>query len=313
MAPTRLLGLLSLLQGGRRWPASELAERLEISPRTLRRDLDRLRDAGYAVESLTGPDGGYRLVPGYDLPPLLFDDDQVLAIAVALRTMPDSIAGLADSADRALAGIRQVLPARLRVRLDLLEVSATRSGREPVKPDELIAIAQAIRRREVLRFDYPGRDGTVVRRVEPHHVVARGGRWYLIGWDADRADWRTFRVDRLRTRTPTGPRFEPRQLPADGPAEFLSERIGGGPLLCRGTAVLHLPAEQVLPWVGSDAVVESDGPDRCRVTASSWTWGGLAAWFGFFDVELDLVAPDELIEAGRRLADRLDRPRPGAG
>lgn len=313
MTSTRLLALISLLQGGRRWPAAELAERLEVSPRTLRRDLDRLRDAGYAIDALTGPDGGYRLVPGHDLPPLLFDDDQVLAIAVALRTLPESIAGLTEAADRALISIRQVLPTRLKARIDLLEVSGARGGPAPAEPGELVAIAEAIRRREVLRFDYPGADGTVVRRAEPHHLVARGGRWYLIGWDHDRDDWRTYRVDRIRTRTPTGPRFERRSLPAGSPADYLAERIGGGPLLCRGTAVVQLPAEQVMPWVGPEASVEPDGPDRCRVTANSWTWGGLAAWFAFFDVDLELIEPAELITAGHQLADRLTRSRPAAG
>ncbi|WP_152361658.1 helix-turn-helix transcriptional regulator [Microlunatus speluncae] len=313
MPSTRLLTLLSLLQPGRLWPAAELADRLGVSPRTLRRDLDRLREAGYAIRSSTGPDGGYRLTSGRDVPPLLFDDDQVLAVALALRTVPGSVAGLADAADRALTSIRQVLPDRLRPRLDLLQVSQAQPATAPVDPAELLAVAQAIRRREALRFDYPVEaDRPAVRRVEPHHLVARGGRWYLIGWDSERDDWRTFRLDRLRTRTPTGPRFTPRSLPAADPAAYLAGRIGGGPLLCRGTAVLRLPAEQVAPWAGPEAVVEPAGPDRCRVTASSWTWVGLAAWFAFFDVELELSEPEELIRAGAQLAERLTRAAPEA-
>lgn len=308
MPSTRLLTLLSLLQPGRLWPAQELADRIGVSPRTLRRDLDRLRDAGYAITSTTGPDGGYRLASGRDVPPLLFDDDQVLAVALALRTVPASVAGLADAADRALTSIRQVLPDRLRPRLDLLQVTQAQPGLAPVDPAELLAVAQAIRRREALRFDYPvDADQPLVRRVEPHHLVARGGRWYLIGWDTERDDWRTFRLDRLRSRTPTGPRFTPRPLPAASPAEYLVGRIGGGPMLCRGSAVLQLAAEEAAPWVGPEAVVETVGPDRCRVTASSWTWIGLAAWFAFFDVDLELSEPDELVRAGAQLADRLAR------
>lgn len=308
MPSTRLLKLLSLLQSGRRWHAQELAGRLEISLRTLRRDIERLREAGYSIDSLTGPDGGYRLASGRDVPPLLFDDDQVLAVAVALRTVPASVTGIADAAERALASIRQVLPARLRPQLDLLELSRVQPVVAEIDQVELLAIAQAIRRRELLRFDYPADDDQPVqRRVEPHHLVARAGRWYLIGWDAERDDWRTFRVDRLRTRTPTGPRFVPRVLPAESPADYLTGRIGSGPPLCRGTAILNLPAALVAPWVDPDTVVEPCGPDRSRVTSSRWTWGGLAAWFAYFDVDLELIQPEELVSAGNKLADRLSR------
>ncbi|WP_327009643.1 WYL domain-containing protein [Dactylosporangium sp. NBC_01737] len=313
----RLLALLSLLQARRDWPGQTLADRLEVSPRTVRRDVDRLRDLGYPVQATRGPDGGYRLDAGSELPPLLFDDDQAVAVAVALQTATMSVEGVEEAALRALATVRQVMPARLRQRVDALQVTrVAKAGWQPSRVDTgvLLAMGQAVRSREVLRFDYAGVREIAAgltgdrRRVEPHHVVTWGGRWYLIGFDLDRVDWRTYRVDRMTLRTPNGPRFTPRPLPAADVAAFVAERFEGhDPLPCRGEAILHAPAAAITEWTRGQALVEVVGPDRCRVSAGSWSWTGLAAWFGMFDVEVELIGPPQLREATAALAGRMAR------
>src|SRR6187402_1435549 len=173
---SRLLRLLSLLQARRDWPGSLLAERLEISPRTVRRDIDRLRELGYRIEATMGPDGGYRLDAGSELPPLLFDDDQIVALAIALNAATVTGAGIEEAALRALTTVRQVMPSRLRHRLDALQFTAIPSGSGGADPDVLVAISAAARAHEVLRFDY-AKSGP--RRVEPHHLVVAHGHWYL--------------------------------------------------------------------------------------------------------------------------------------
>src|SRR5881227_2774711 len=215
---SRLLELLSLLQGRRDWPGGELAERLEVSGRTVRRDVERLRGLGYPVESLTGPAGGYRLRAGAAMPPLLLDDDEAIAIAVGLRTAARaSVTGIEETAVRALVKLEQVLPAHLRRRVAALG-SATFTlpvGGPTVEPQHLTVIAAACRDSECLRFGYRRRDGTDSQReVEPHSLVNLGRRWYLAAWDRERQDWRTFRVDRLARPASTGVRFSPRTLPA---------------------------------------------------------------------------------------------------
>lgn len=330
---SRLLSLLSLLQTTREWPGPVLAERLGISHRTVRRDVDRLREMGYSIQATMGPDGGYRLDAGSELPPLLFDDDQVVAITVALQTAVLSGAGVEEAAARALSTVRQVTPPRLRHRLDALRVAAvppgtgTGSGAPPsVAPDELVALSAAVRAREVLRFDYAGgrppADGsgtgaepnaaTVVeprppRRVEPHHLVSSQGRWYLVAWDLDADDWRTFRADRITLRSPGGARFGPREVPGGDVVAFVQARFKGsdraGTWPCTGQVVLHLPASEVLPYAG-DGVVEDLGPDRCRLESGSWSWVSLAASLCRFDAELDAVGPPELADAFALIAAR---------
>lgn len=326
----RLLALLSLLQARRDWPGALLADRLGVSPRTVRRDVDRLRELGYPVSAVKGPDGGYRLAPGADLPPLLFDDEQAVAVAVALQTA--DVPGTEEAALRALATIRQVMPARLRARLDALYVTHVRRGREQpaVDPDVLVALGTAVRAREVLRFDYDGGSSPLVgagdaafrppRRVEPHHVVASEGRWYLVGFDLDRADWRTFRADRITLRSGAGPRFVPRQVPGGDVATFVAERFGptGAALATdavRGEAVLHARAEVMSRWVGPGGTCEPlpavDGEPRCRVVMGSWSWVGLAGRLGMFDVPFDVVGPPELVEAVATLGGRCAASAPG--
>jgi predicted DNA-binding transcriptional regulator YafY len=316
----RLLALLSLLQARRDWPGALLAERLEVSPRTVRRDVDRLRELGYPIATTKGPDGGYRLGAGTQLPPLLFDDEQAVALAVALQIAAVTTqAGIEEAAARALNTVRQVMPARLRHRIDTLQVTAVeRAAAPPLDSGVLMAISGAVHAREVLRFDYatnataapPAANdpaATPLRRVEPHHLVTWGGRWYLVAWDLDRDDWCTFRADRITPRTPTGPRFTPRELPGGNVATFVASRFSGsdgsGGWPCRGEVILDLPAAKVSPFI-HDGVVEELGPDRCRLILGSWSWPALATTIGRFDADIEVIRPTELKDAFAHLAHR---------
>jgi len=313
----RLLTLLSLLQTRRDWPGSLLAQRLDISRRTVRRDVDRLRGMGYNIQASMGPDGGYRLDAGDELPPLLFDDDQVVALAIALQGATMSGAGIEEASIRALTTVRQVLPSRLRHRLDALQVTAIPSrpgdgAPTSVSPEVLLSLSSAIRARAVLRFDYasradPGTDSArPARRVEPHHLVTSQGRWYLLAWDLEREDWRLFSADRIAPRTPTGPRFTPREVPGGDVHEFASARFKGSDVNawpCRGTVILGLPACDVLPFAGDGTVLEL-GPQRCSLEAGSWSWDALAASFGRFETTMEVVGPPELAAAFGVLAHR---------
>ncbi|MGP3534255.1 helix-turn-helix transcriptional regulator [Microbacterium sp. RD1] len=313
---SRLLEVLSLLQARPEWPGSTLARRLDISPRTVRRDIERLRDMGYRISARRGPDGGYRLEAGSELPPLHFDDEQVLALAVALRTATNAGAGVEEAALRALTTVRQVMPQRLRHRLDAIEFTSLAAPAASVapSPEVLVTVSAAVRARHVLRFDYgdPESDRPP-RRTEPHGLVAAAGRWYLVAWDLDRDDWRIYRVDRLSPRTPTGPRFSPRDVPGGDLRTFVAGRFrgaeAGGDWPCVGSVVLRLPARDVLPFVG-DGVVAELGPRRCRVTAGSWSWIALAAWFARFDAPFQVESPPELSDAVRDLATRLAASAP---
>ncbi|WP_040742881.1 helix-turn-helix transcriptional regulator [Nocardia tenerifensis] len=299
----RLLALLSLLQARRNWPGTQLAERLAVSPRTVRRDIDRLRELGYPIVTTKGPDGGYRLGAGMQLPPLHFDDEQAVALAVALQ-LATATAGIEEAAARALHTVRQVMPARLRHRIDTLQVTAVEEvSAPPLDRGVLLALSAATHAREVLRFDYATAAGDDrPRRAEPHHLVTRGGRWYLVAWDLDRDDWRTFRADRITPRTPTGPRFAPRALPGGDVATFVADRFSGG-RPCRGEVILHLPAAEVSPFAG-DGIVEELGPNRCRLIVDSWSWIGLATAVGAFDTDMEVVGPAELADAFAQLARR---------
>lgn len=321
---SRMLSLLSLLQTRRDWPGPVLAERLEVSARTVRRDVDRLRELGYRIQAVKGPDGGYRLEAGEELPPLLFDDDQVVALSVALQAATLSAAGIEEPALRALTTVRQVMPARLRPRLDALRFTAVPETGAPVAPDTLVQISAAIRACEEVRFDYtrvgettvptPAPDVAAVsagpRRVQPHHLVATRGRWYLIGWDAEREDWRVYRVDRMSLRSHRGGRFSPRELPGGDPHAFLRARfrgaVDGDAWPCRGRVVLHAPASRVIPFI-DDGVVEPLDAESCQVELGAWSWGSLAALLLRFEVAIDVVEPAELgvafAEIARRASD----------
>lgn len=331
---SRLLRLLTLLQTHRDWPGHVLADRLDITHRTVRRDVERLREMGYSIRALKGPAGGYRLDAGAELPPLLFDDDQVIALTVALQAASLTGAGIEEAAVRALTTVRQVMPPRLRHRVDALAFTSVPSlsgGTAQASPDVLVALSAAVRAHEVLRFDYarelpatvagartpPAADPrhvTPPRRVEPHGLVTARGRWYLLGWDLDASDWRTFRADRITPRTPTGPRFAPREIPGGSATSLVAARFKGSTDAdrwpCVGTVILDLPAHAVLPFAGH-GTVEDLGPARCRLTSGSWSWVALAASLGHFDTAVEVVEPAELVDAFGALAARYSATATG--
>jgi predicted DNA-binding transcriptional regulator YafY len=308
----RLLQLLSLLQERREWAGPELAERLQTSSRTIRRDVGRLRDLGYPVESARGPAGGYRLRAGSELPPLLLDDDEAIAIAVGLGTAARaSVSGIEESAVRALVKLEQVLPGHLRRRVRALgQAMVARSPEGPtVDPEHLSLIAAACRDRECLRFAYRRRDGTDSRRVvEPHALAHLGRRWYLVAWDRGRADWRTFRVDRLARPAPAGARFLSRPLPARDAAAFVEQSIAGAPHRFEARVTLHAPAEQVAPRLPAHSVkLEPLDGERCLLLAGDDDVGWLAVRLAMLGVDFDVHEPPELREHLEVLAQRMRR------
>jgi predicted DNA-binding transcriptional regulator YafY len=310
---SRLLELLSMLQGRRDWPGDELASRLEVSGRTIRRDVERLRQLGYPVESLTGPAGGYRLQAGTAMPPLLLDDEEAIAIAVGLRTAARaSVTGIEETSVRALVKLEQVLPTHLRRRVSALG-SATitlPSGGPTVNPQHLTVIATACRDLECLRFGYRRRDEEESRReVEPHSVVNLGRRWYLVAWDRGREDWRTFRIDRLAKPASTGVRFVPRKLPAKDAAAYVEQSIIGGPNRYEARVTLHVGADEikrrVRAWWGG--TIKPLDEHSCEYRTGDDDLGWLALRIAMLGVDFEVHEPPELVEHLRELAARLER------
>ncbi|WP_039817287.1 helix-turn-helix transcriptional regulator [Nocardia otitidiscaviarum] len=305
----RLLRLLSLLQTPRDWTGSELAERLEVDVRTVRRDIDKLRTLGYPVDAVAGA-AGYRLGAGAKLPPLLLDDDEAIAVAVGLRTAAGgTIAGIEESSLRALAKLERVLPSRLRHRVAALEAATVTvpAGAARVDPDVLTTLAAVIRDHERLRFDYRTHQGTESRRtVEPHRLVHTGRHWYLLGWDVDRDDWRTYRVDRLTPRIPTGPRFTPRDAPEIDPAGFVSRGVSTAPYRYQARITLFAPAavatDRIAPTVG---VIEAVDADTCVLHTGSDSLDELAVYVGIFGFDCRIHEPPELVDHIRTLTARL--------
>jgi predicted DNA-binding transcriptional regulator YafY len=319
----RLLALLSLLQTPREWPGPLLADRLGVDQRTVRRDVERLRELGYTIRADRGSTGGYRLDAGAQLPPLLLDDEQVTAVAIALQGVPQLGTATDEAAARALETIRRVLPPRLRRRADAVRFETADRPRsaQGVSTEVLLTLAAAVRAREVLRIDYGEPDAETApappRRVEPHHLVAAGGRWYLVAWDLTREDWRTLRVDRLTPRTPSGPRFTPRALPGGDVTRFLAGRFKGSSdgesWPCQGSVELGLPAREVARFA-DDGIVEDLGGDRCRLQSGAWSWMALAAHLARFDAVLRDPQPADLAAAfavlARRAGDAASATRP---
>jgi predicted DNA-binding transcriptional regulator YafY len=309
---SRLLTLLSLLQARRDWPGGELAARLEVSSRTIRRDVERLRELGYPVESLTGPAGGYRLRAGTAMPPLLLDDDEAIAIAVGLRTAARaSVTGIEETSVRALVKLEQVLPAHVRRRVQALQ-SATQTlpaGGPTVDPQLLTVIATACRDSECLRFGYRGRDGAASRReVEPHSLVNLGRRWYLVAWDRARSDWRTFRVDRLKGPAATGVRFTQRALPAKDAADYIAQSMSAWKHRYEARVTLHAPADAIrgrVPahWGAVDAI--DDRTCEYRTGDDDLDW--LAVRIAMLGVDFEVHEPPELADSLMAMARRLDR------
>ena len=315
---SRLLTLLSLLQERRDWPGGELAERLDVSGRTIRRDVERLRGLGYPVESLTGPAGGYRLRAGTAMPPLLLDDDEAIAIAVGLRTAARaSVRGIEETSVRALVKLEQVLPSHLRRRVRALgaATSAIAPGGPEVDAQVLSVLAAACRDSERVRFAYRGRDGAGSRReVEPHSLVNVGRRWYLVAWDRGREGWRTFRVDRLSRPAAAGARFEPRELPAKDGAAYVSQSLSAAPNRYEARVTLHAPIDSIRRWVpGHWGSLEPLDDERCEFRTGDDDLDWLALRIMMFRVDFEVHEPEELREHVAMLAGRMGRaaaPRP---
>jgi predicted DNA-binding transcriptional regulator YafY len=293
----RLLRLLSLLQVRRGWSGGDLAHRLGVTSRTVRNDIERLRILGYEVHSSTGVTGGYRLGAGSAMPPLLLDDDEAVAVGLTLRAAAaGSVTGIEETSLRALIKLEQTLPARLRHRLNALrQATVTAAGGGPtVDADTLTTIAGACRDHMRLRFDYTPRTDTsaTLRRVEPHRLVYTGRRWYLLAWDLDRADWRTFRADRITPRLPTGPRFTPREPPDDAATHVVR---GTGSLAWPVPARirLHAPAEAVLlpPAAG---LISSLDDQTCLFETGAYSVSDLIGFLTSLDVDFDVLDPPEL-------------------
>ncbi|MFI9203005.1 helix-turn-helix transcriptional regulator [Streptomyces sp. NPDC053048] len=306
----RMLRLLSLLQTRREWSGADLAERLDVTVRTVRRDIDRLRELGYPVDSARGHAGGYRLTSGTDLPPLLLDDDEAVAIAVALRTAAGGLTGIEETALRALAKLEQVLPRRLRGQVTALQTSLagiTWEERRPRADPALLAVlAVACRDHEIITFDYTTRHGTATRRrVEPCHLVDSGGLWYLLAHDIDKNDWRLFRLDRTTGATPTGRRVPPRPVPGDDPAAFVAGRLSAAPTRYRAVATVHAPAERIRARTrGLATRLKPIDDHTCRVDASDDYLPRIAQTLAGLDADYTLDADPEVIDHLRHAAHR---------
>jgi predicted DNA-binding transcriptional regulator YafY len=312
----RTLRLLTLLQTHRFWPGAELAEQLEVSQRTVRRDVDRLRELGYPVDATPGAAGGYRLAAGAHMPPLLLDDDEAVAIALGLRAATRAgVEGIEDTSLRALAKLEQVLPDRLRRRVRSVHSNVAvlrwRGDDSAIDPEYLAVLTQACRDREEVRFDYRRRDGTESRRlVQPHQLVSAGRRWYLVAWDVRRDDWRTFRVDRLDAPQLAGRRFPPRELPAEDAAAFVAAALQSTPVAHQVDVVVRGDAGEIAAvarWLGAE--VEAVDLDVCRVRlrgdSIEWLAWMVALLAVHSEIEIGPEGQQELVEAVGLLAARL--------
>ena len=306
----RLLRLLSLLQARARWTGAELTERLEVTDRTLRRDMDRLRTLGYPVHATSGPAGGYQLGAGRSLPPLMLSDDEALAVALGLGSAAaTSVAGMADAASRALAKLDVVLPTRLRRRLLALRGAIVRlpDGGPEVGLAAVATLASACSEHRAASFDYAAHRGEPSRRdVEPNRLALLGGRWYLVAWDRGRGDWRTFRVDRITALALAGPCL-PREPPSEDIAAYVSRGVSTGAYELRASVVFAASAEAVRATVPpAYGVVTPLGPDRCRLEAGASYLDGFAVWLAIIGLPFTVESPPQLRARLRELAARLN-------
>lgn len=312
----RLLRLLSLLQLHRDWTGAQLAERLEITPRTIRRDIEKLRSLGYPVNAAPGVAGGYRLGAGTELPPLLLDDEEAVAVAVGLRTAAGgTIRGIEEASVRALTKLEQVLPPALRRRVSTVHsFTVPIPGLQPsVDSDALSTIAGACRDREQLRFGYGTFDGTASRRlVEPHRLVHHWGRWYLVAWDTTREDWRTFRVDRITSKLSTGKRFAHRPPPDPDLAAYVTRSMAATRERFRARVILHAPLDEMQEKVPAQyGVLEPRDDESCVLLAGAGWRGALAIYIATIGVEFTALEPPEFVEEVRTLAGRFGRATAG--
>ncbi|MFD4182500.1 helix-turn-helix transcriptional regulator [Rhodococcus sp. NPDC058514] len=313
----RLLELLSLLQLKRDWTSSELACRLDVSTRTVRADIGKLRSLGYPVDARPGVAGGYRLAAGTAMPPLLLDDDEAVAVAVGLRAVATQRLGVEETSLTALAKLEQVLPSRLRRRVEAVReaTSVVPGAQPPLDLSVLGAVAAAIRGHERLRFGYtkPG-GGEGARHTEPQRLVSWGPIWYLLAWDLDRDDWRIFRVDRMVPHAPTGARFQPRVIPEDKVVEYVVGRVSKAAWKYRARVLVHAPAATVAAKIPVPIPVDIEVVDEstCRVELGSDDPDRLALSLTQLDVDIEVIDGDELAVAFDRLATRFRRAAGGA-
>ncbi|MFJ3939513.1 helix-turn-helix transcriptional regulator [Streptomyces parvus] len=314
----RLLRLLSLLQTHRDWSGADLADRLGVTPRTVRRDVDKLRELGYPVNAARGTGGGYQLGAGAELPPLLLDDEEAVAVAVGLRTAAGhGIEGIGESSVRALAKLEQVLPNRLRRRVGALGAFTVPMlhGQDAsvVDPGLLTELAAACRDAERLRFAYRTHGGESSRRtVEPHRLVCTERRWYLVAWDLEREDWRTFRADRITPTPPHGPRFVPRPPPAEDLAAYVSQGVAVSAYASRAVILLRAPlaeaAQRISPSAG---VLEAVDADTCRLTTGAPDFTVLVIHVLMMGIDFEVIEPPELTDLMRDARERLTRALDG--
>jgi predicted DNA-binding transcriptional regulator YafY len=306
----RLLRLLSVLQTRRDWTGPQLAERLGVTTRTIRNDVERLRDLGYPVTAVPGVGGGYRLGAGAALPPLLLDDDEAVAVAIGLRTAAGgTVAGIEDSSVQALAKLERLLPSRLRHRVSALTAAmvALPGSGPSVDAETLTTIAAACRDHERLRFHYQTHDGEGSARVtEPHRLIHSGRRWYLLAWDVDRRDWRTFRVDRIELNLPIGPRFAPRQISEEEVADRLSHGLATAMWHYRARVTVHAPAAVIEGRLPAAISVEPVDEHRCVIEVGSDNAEMLALNLGLLDADfrIDADSAPELAASLRVLSAR---------
>ncbi|MCZ7461198.1 helix-turn-helix transcriptional regulator [Streptomyces sp. WMMC940] len=315
----RLLRLLSLLQAHREWSGAELADRLGVTARTVRRDVDRLRELGYPVNASPGTGGGYQLGAGAELPPLLLDDEEAVAVAVGLRTAAgNGVEGIGEASVRALAKLEQVLPHRLRRRVGALNaftVPMLRAPRDQADPSVLTELANACRDGERLRFVYRDHNGSTSRRtVDPHRLVCTERRWYLVAWDVDREDWRTFRVDRVTPKPPHGPRVPPRNPPAEDLAAYVARGVSTATYAETAVIRLLVPVERAAAVVSpSTGVLEAEGPGSCLLRTGAGSLDVMVVHVVLMGFDFEVVEPVELTEHIRTVRDRLGRALDAAG
>ncbi|MGL5864479.1 MAG: helix-turn-helix transcriptional regulator [Dermatophilaceae bacterium] len=316
---TRTLELLGLLQAQKEWTGADLAARLAVSTRTVRRDIDRLRELGYPVDAGRGPGSGYRLAPGSTLPPLIFDDEQAIAIALALQTAPSSVQDMGDSVKRALRTVTDLMPEELARRLRTFDVHTIDNAWElappTVSPALLASLSSAAQDRHLVKFQYRSKlvdsadDVPVV--AEPHKLVVWSGRWHLVAYNQRELSWHAYRLDRISEPHFPGWRFTPHEFPEGNLARFIQLQPDRGDATdswpCRGTVRMDCPVELVATWAPGGATVESIDDRTTRISMGAWSWAGLLGLLATFDSDFVVEEPDELAEAAGRMAGRLQQ------
>jgi predicted DNA-binding transcriptional regulator YafY len=313
---TRLLQLLSLLQSQQHWTGTALAAELGVTPRTVRNDVERLRELGYPIQATPGVGGGYALGRGATLPPLLLDDDEAVAVAVGLRTAAGgAVTGMEETSVRALAKLEMMLPSRLRRRINAMQsYTVAIPGEGPmaaptVDPSVLTGLVAVCRDHERLRFDYASNSGATTRRiVEPYRIAHLGGRWYLVAYDIDAGEWQTFRVDRMTPRIPTGPRFVPRPPPPEGLTEHVTHGAATATWEYRARVRIHAPLEVVAARLPRTAGVLTAADDSsCDLDSGADDPASMLRYLSMLDLDFSVAEAPELADEVRKLAERYSR------